>query len=161
MILGVVERLALAPFALLEDSAEQRALAVGDGADALTTPEEMLGLDVSAILFCDGGEMVETVVAEGGVPPRMAMVGDGGEMVARNKPDPHGGSRSCRPCGDGRWRRGGVYGDCAEQDLTPCLPIPHVGNLTFPYSSDLHYQGTHQLKNNRLLGTRQQSFQPR
>ena len=41
----------------------------------------MLGLDVSAILFCDGDQMVETVVAEGGVPPRMAMVGDGDEVI--------------------------------------------------------------------------------
>ena len=81
MIFCIVEHLALLPFTLGKESGDELALVIGEATDGLTTPQEMLGLDVSAILFCDGDQMVEAIVAQGGVPPRMAMVGNGDEMV--------------------------------------------------------------------------------
>ena len=72
-------------FALLEESGDELALVIGNATDGLTTPQEMLGLDISAIPFGDGGEMIQAIIGQGGVPAGMAMVGDAGEMVARNK----------------------------------------------------------------------------
>ena len=72
MIFCIVEHLALVPFTLLEESGDELALVIGEATDGLTTPQQMLGLDVIAILFCEGDQMVEAIVAEGGMPPRMA-----------------------------------------------------------------------------------------
>ena len=85
MILGIVEHLTLVPFALLEEPGEELTLVIGEATDGLTTPQQMLGLDVLTIPFGDGDQMVEAIVGQCGVPPGMAMVGDGGKAVARNK----------------------------------------------------------------------------
>ena len=85
MILGVIEHLALAPFTLLEEPGDELALIVSEATDGLTTPDEMFGLDLLAIPFGDGDQMIEAIIGQCGVPSGMAMVGDGGEMVARNK----------------------------------------------------------------------------
>ena len=85
MILGVIEGLTLVPFTLGKDPGDALALIVSDPTDGLTTPQQMLGLDPLAIPFGDGDQMIEAIVAECGVPPRMAVVGDGGEAIARNK----------------------------------------------------------------------------
>ena len=85
MVLGVIEGLALVPFALLEEPGDELTLIVSEATDGLATPQQMLCLDVLAILFCDGDQMIQAIIGQCGMPPRMAMVGNGGEMVARNK----------------------------------------------------------------------------
>ena len=72
MIPGIVEHLALLPFTLLEESGDELALVIGKATDGLTTPQQMLDLGVLAISFGDGDQMVQAIVAEGGVPSGMA-----------------------------------------------------------------------------------------
>ena len=72
VILGIVEDLTLAPFTLLEEPGEQLAFVIGEATDGLTAPQQMLGLGVLAISFGDGDQMVQAIVAEGGVPSGMA-----------------------------------------------------------------------------------------
>ena len=47
-------------------------LVIGEATDGLTTPDEMLGLAVLAIPFGDGDQMIEAIIGQCGVPPRMA-----------------------------------------------------------------------------------------
>ena len=83
MIPCIVEHLTLVPFTLLEEPGDELALIVSEATDGLTTPDEMLGLDISAILLGDGDQMVEAIIGQGGMPSGMAIVGDAGEIVAR------------------------------------------------------------------------------
>ena len=85
MIFCIVEHLALLPFTLGKESGDELTLVIGEATDGLTAPQQMLGLGVLAISFGDGDQMVQAIVAEGGMPPRVAVVGNGGEMVALNK----------------------------------------------------------------------------
>ena len=81
MIFCIVEHLALLPFTLGKESGEQCASVIGEATDGLATPQEMLGLDISAILLGDADQMIQAIVAEGGMPSGMAMVVDAREVV--------------------------------------------------------------------------------
>jgi hypothetical protein len=65
-------------FTLGKESGDELTLVIGKATDGLTTPQQMLDLGVLAIPFGDGDQMVEAIVAEGGMPSGMAMVGNGG-----------------------------------------------------------------------------------
>ena len=81
MIPGIVEHLALLPFALLEDSGDELTLVIGDGTDGLTTPQQMPCLPVLAILLGDGDQMIQAIVGKSGMPSGMAMVGDASQVI--------------------------------------------------------------------------------